>query len=89
MNPDGYRYSGANNTLAYYQHLVQKAMNQKYSSIFGLVAPNGIWERKSHKILIKCCQKEWGISSPDGVWGNNTKSKAPALNIATAVGTHY
>ena len=83
MNTDGYRYSGANNTLAYYQHLVQKAMNQKYSSIFGLVAPNGIWERKSHKILIKCCQKEWGISSPDGVWGNNTKSKAPALNIAT------
>lgn len=83
MNTDAYSYTGETNTLSYYQHLVQKSMNSAYSSDFGLVAPNGIWERKSHKMLIKCCQKEWNVTSPDGVWGNNTKSKAPTLSINT------
>jgi len=27
-------------------------MNRSYGSYLGLVAPNGIWERKSHKMLI-------------------------------------
>lgn len=81
MNTDAYFYAGDSGTLPYYQHLVQKAMNQKYGSFFGLVAPNGIWERKSHKMLIKCCQKVWNITSPDGIWGNNTQSKAPTLSI--------
>ena len=83
MNTDAYSFNGKPSTHAYYCHLVQRDMNNKYGLTFGLVAPNGIWERKSHKMLIKCCQKEWGIANPDGVWGDNTKSKAPTLSTKT------
>ena len=83
MNTDAYSFNGEPSTHAYYCHLVQRDMNNKYGLTFGLVAPNGIWERKSHKMLIKCCQKEWGIANPDGVWGDNTKSKAPTLSTKT------
>lgn len=83
MNTDAYFFNGESGTQSYFLHLVQKDMNSKYGFTFGLIAPNGIWERKSQKMLIKCCQKEWGISNPDGVWGNNTKSKAPILSTKT------
>lgn len=83
MNTDAYFFNGESGTQPYFLHLVQKDMNSRYGFTFGLIAPNGIWERKSQKMLIKCCQKEWGISNPDGVWGNNTKSKAPTLSTKT------
>ena len=83
MNTDAYFFNGESGTQPYFLHLVQKDMNSKYGFTFGLIAPNGIWERKSQKMLIKCCQKEWGISNPDGEWGNNTKSKAPTLSTKT------
>ena len=84
MNTDAYAFSGESGSLMYYQHLVQLEMNRRYGTLFGIVAPNGIWERKSHKMLIKCCQSEWGIANPDGIWGNNTRSKAPTLRMGSA-----
>jgi peptidoglycan hydrolase-like protein with peptidoglycan-binding domain len=83
MNTDAYFFRGEAGSLEYHQHRVQKEMNKRFGSVFGLVAPNGIWERKSHKMLIKCCQRTWGISNPDGVWGNGTRSKAPTLKKGT------
>lgn len=84
MNTDAYFFKGEAGSLEDYQHRVQKEMNKKYCIDFGLVAPNGIWERKSHKMLIKCCQKAWGISNPDGVWGNGTKNASPVLASGSA-----
>ena len=83
MNTDAYFFRGEKGTHEYNLHLIQRDMNNKYGSIFGLIAPNGIWERKSHKMLIKCCQRTWKVSSPDGVWGENTRSKAPTLSLKT------
>lgn len=83
MNTDGYVYTGTEGTNEYYKHLVQKGMNEKYGDKIGLTAPNGLWERKSHKNYIKCCQIEWGLASVDGVWGNGTMSKAPTLSRNT------
>lgn len=80
MNTDGYAYHGAAGTDEYYKHLVQLGMNANYGAKIGLTAPNGVWERKSHKNLIKCCQIEWGASPIDGVWGNGTMGKAPTLS---------
>lgn len=80
MNTDGYAYHGDVGTDEYYKHLVQLGMNANYGSKIGLTAPNGLWERKSHKNLIKCCQIEWGASPIDGVWGNGTMGKAPTLS---------
>ncbi|SHN62009.1 Peptidoglycan-binding (PGRP) domain of peptidoglycan hydrolases-containing protein [Butyrivibrio hungatei DSM 14810] len=83
MNTDAYFFQGEEGTLAYHQHRVQKAMNRKYCTDFGLIAPNGLWERKSHKMLIKCCQKVWGITNIDGAWGNDCKKAAPTLTNGT------
>lgn len=79
MNTDGYVYRGTKNTDSYYKHLVQRGMNKYYGSQIGLTAPNGVWERKSHKNLIKCCQIEWGLT-PDGSFGTNTMNAAPTLS---------
>lgn len=84
MNTDGYKYSGAEGTNEYYKSLVQKGMNLIYGSQIGLTAPDGLWERKSHKNYIKCCQIEWGAAPVDGVWGNGTMNKAPSLSQNTA-----
>lgn len=81
MNSDSYKYKGLPTGLKYQQHRVQKALNGLYGLELGLIAPSGLWERKSQKMLIKSCQKAWGITNPDGVWGNNTKSKAPVLVV--------
>lgn len=83
MNTDAYFFQGEEGSLAYHQHRVQKAMNRKYCTDFGLIAPNGLWERKSHKMLIKCCQKVWGITNIDGAWGNDCKKAAPTLTNGT------
>lgn len=80
MNTDSYSYHGSKGTEEYYKHLVQLGMNANYGAKIGLTAPNGLWERKSHKNLIKCCQTEWGISPIDGVWGNGTMNKVPILS---------
>ena len=83
MNTDGYAYSGIEGTTEYYKHLVQLGMNANYGKQIGLTAPNGLWERTSHKNYIKCCQIEWGATPVDGVWGNGTMSKAPTLSKNT------
>ena len=70
--------------LNYHQHRVQMKLNSMCGTEFGLIAPSGLWERKSQKLLIKACQKGWGISNPDGIWGNNTKSKAPLVTKTNA-----
>lgn len=80
MNTDSYAYNGEMTGTIYHKHRVQLDMNKLFGSRFGIVAPNGEWERKSHKTFIKCCQYTWGIKNPDGVWGNNTSSKAPVLS---------
>lgn len=83
MNTDGYAYRGSEGTNKYYKHLVQLGMNANYGAQIGLTAPNGLWERKSHKNYIKCCQIEWGATPVDGVWGNGTMNKAPTLSKNT------
>lgn len=84
MNTDGYKYSGATGTNDYYKHLVQLGMNTNYGSQIGLTAPNGLWERTSHRNYIKCCQIEWGASPVDGIWGTGTMNKAPTLSRNTS-----
>lgn len=79
MNTDGYVYKGVYESDKYYKHLVQKAMNKYYGATIGLTAPNGLWDRKSHKNLIKCCQVEWNLV-PDGKFGKNTMNAAPTLS---------
>ena len=59
-------------------------MNAIYGAQIGLTAPNGLWERKSHKNFIKCCQIEWSATPVDGVWGNGTMNKAPTLSKNTS-----
>ena len=58
MNTDGYKYKGEEGTNEYYKYQVQKNMNAIYGAQIGLTAPNGLWERKSHKNFIKCCLSE-------------------------------
>lgn len=84
MNTDGYNYRGSEESDEYYKHLVQLGMNANYGEQIGLTAPNGLWERKSHKNFIKCCQIEWGCTTIDGIWGNNTMNKAPTLSKNTS-----
>ena len=84
MNTDGYKYSGSTGTNDYYKHLVQLGMNTNYGSQIGLTAPNGLWERTSHRNYIKCCQIEWGASPVDGIWGTGTMNKAPTLSRNTS-----
>ncbi len=81
MNTDGYEFKG---TMGYYKHLVQQFLNATYASQIGLIAPNGVWERKSHKNLIKACQIEWGAEPIDGVFGSGTMNKAPTLSQNTS-----
>ena len=84
MNTDGYKYKGEEGTNEYYKYQVQKNMNAIYGAQIGLTAPNGLWERKSHKNFIKCCQIEWSATPVDGVWGNGTMNKAPTLSKNTS-----
>lgn len=83
MNTDSYTFSATDNIYDTYRHQVQMGLNQYYGSRIGLVAPNGVWERKSHKNLIKAVQLEWG-ASVDGLFGSGTLSKAPTLSINTS-----
>ena len=71
MNTDSYTFRTTNNIYDTYRHQVQMGLNQYYGSRIGLVAPNGIWERKSHKNLIKAIQLEWG-ATVDGSFGHGT-----------------
>lgn len=83
MNTDSYTFKNTDDIYDTYRHQVQMGLNQYYGSRIGLVAPNGIWERKSHKNLIKAIQLEWG-TGVDGIFGNGTLSKAPILSINTS-----
>ncbi|RDY29988.1 hypothetical protein [Lachnotalea glycerini] len=72
--------------------MVQLGMNTNYGSQIGLTAPNGLWERKSHKNYIKCCQIEWGATPVDGIAGKNTwasllSSRGNTASSATAFDT--
>lgn len=82
MNTDSYTFRTTDDIYDTYRHQVQMGINQYYGSRIGLVAPNGIWERKSHKQLIKAIQLEWG-ATVDGSFGSGTLSKAPTLSINT------
>lgn len=80
MNTDGYKFSASlldENALE--KVAVQKALNKDYAEKIGLVAPNGIWERKSHTNLIKACQIAWNVPGVDGMWGPGTMGYAPTL----------
>lgn len=81
MNTDSYKL--ASNALEgdkLQKSAIQKSLNKDYAEKIGLVAPNGIWERKSHSSLIKACQIAWKVPSVDGMWGNNTMNAAPTLS---------
>lgn len=84
MNTDDYGYGGTLTCDAGYKHQVQKKLNELYWTRIGLIAPNGLWERTSHKNLIKACQIEWSTSSNpltiDGVFGTGTMNAAPTLS---------
>lgn len=80
MNTDGYTITSnalIDNKIE--KAAIQRAMNKDYAPQIGLVAPNGIWERKSHSNLIKACQITWNISGVDGIWGPGTMNAAPTL----------
>lgn len=80
MNTDGYAFTNTDDTELAYKHNVQIGLNKYYGSQLGLIAPNGEWERKSHRNLIKACQIEWG-TTVDGIWGSGTLNAAPTLSI--------
>lgn len=82
MNTDGYKVLNPKDTDAVYKSYVQQGMNKYYGQKIGLSPTNGLWERKAHKNLIKCCQLEWGLD-PDGVFGTNTMNAAPTLTKKT------
>lgn len=82
MNTDGYSFQSTGNVYDTYRHEIQMGLNKYYGSQIGLIAPNGIWERKSHKNLIKAIQIEWG-TTVDGSFGSGTLSKAPTLSMNT------
>lgn len=82
MNTDGYTFRSTDDIYDTYRHEVQMGLNKYYGSKIGLIAPNGVWERKSHKNLIKAIQIEWG-AVVDGSFGSGTLSKAPTLSIKT------
>lgn len=57
---------------------IQLQLNGKYSDLIGIIPTNGIYDKKTHKGLIKSLQHEIGVSA-DGVWGNNTMNACPTL----------
>lgn len=83
MNTDGYAFSDTGDLNLRYKHEVQLGLNKFYGSKIGLIAPNGLWERKSHTNLIKACQTEWN-SSVDGMWGTGTMNMAPTISQYTS-----
>lgn len=59
---------------------IQQALNKKYLSIIGsYLATNGLYERYTNIAIKKAVQSEIGVT-PDGSWGDGTKSKLPALS---------
>ena len=83
MNSDSYSFISTDDIYDTYRHQVQKGLNYYYGSQIGLIAPNGIWERKSQTNLIKAAQIEWG-ATVDGKWGDGTLSKAPTISRNTS-----
>jgi len=83
MNTDGYFFKETGDEYDNYKHLVQQGLNSYYGSRIGLTAPNGQWERKAHKNLIKAVQLEWGLTA-DGIWGTGTMNAAPMLSKNTS-----
>lgn len=83
MNTDSYSFSPTNDIYDTYRHEVQKGLNKYYGEQIGLIAPNGIWERKSQTNLIKAAQLEWNTAA-DGKWGDDTLSKAPTISKNTS-----
>ena len=80
MNTDGYALapSGDVNIRA-----VQTGLNSRYGATFGLSPSNGIWERNSHKNLIKALQTECGVAV-DGSFGSGTLGACPTLSVNTS-----
>ena len=83
MNTDAYIFHSTEDIYDTYRHEVQIGLNKYYGARIGLIAPTGIWERTSHKNLIKAIQIEWG-TTVDGVFGNGTLGKAPTLSKNTS-----
>ncbi|MCR4686512.1 MAG: DUF1906 domain-containing protein [Lachnospiraceae bacterium] len=80
MNTDSYSFQASDDVYDTYKHTIQMGLNQYYWNTIGLIAPNGLWERKSQKSLIKAVQIEWNASPVDGILGNGTMNKAPTLS---------
>lgn len=59
----------------------QEWLNKTYGQTAGFpaVAEDGITGQSTFKALIHALQLEIGISSPDGIFGNDTLSKCPTL----------
>lgn len=83
MNTDSYSFSPTNDIYDTYRHQVQKGLNKYYGEQIGLIAPNGIWERKSQTSLIKAAQIEWN-ATVDGKWGDDTLGKTPTISKNTS-----
>lgn len=83
MNTDGYTFQSTDDIYDTYRHEIQIGLNKNYGATIGLIAPNGRWERKSHKNLIKAIQIEWG-TTVDGLFGSGTLGKAPTLSKNTS-----
>ena len=57
---------------------IQRDLNNKYGDKIGLIATNGLYEKKTNKALISAIQIEVN-SAVDGLWGEGTMSKLPTL----------
>lgn len=68
--------------------IIQQRLNGKYRShyahIIGLIPTNGLIGRETTKALIYAFQAEEGITTPNGVFGPSTSSRAPIINRITA-----
>ncbi len=84
MNTDSYSFEDTGDVFDTYKHEIQMGLNQYYGAQIGLVAPNGIWERKSQTNLIKAVQIEWNATPIDGIIGDGTINKSPMLSINTS-----
>lgn len=80
MNTDGYALASAGDVNI---REVQTGLNSMYGATFGLSPSNGIWERNSHKNLIKALQTECGVTA-DGAFGSGTLSACPTLSKNTS-----
>lgn len=77
-------YTTSSNTYNIKVREIQQALNRKYLSMMGdYLATNGLYDRNTNKTIKMAVQYEIGVT-PDGSWGNGTKSALPALSVGSS-----